>query len=274
MNSKLFLTIALFMALGVSFTSCKKDDPEKPATMLELTLSDDNLTATLVFSEGVYSKADKTGALDANSFNVSMAGGTATAGTYTVAHTPGASTATFTFTHGGVANGQEVITITPKTATSIYNAAGAAMPITESKSVNLRELGIIGRWYSSRANVAPILIQLGIDSIYAEFRANNSYTVESFAGGAKTTLTGTYTQTKSTNDNIWSIVVNQSQPTSLKSEGIFKVFAGSPATMKYEIAQTEPQIPGVTPPTTAGGFGSTSGGAFGMLNVQTYIRLN
>lgn len=274
MNNKVISIFALFLALAASFTACKKDDPAKPATMLELTLSDDNKTATLVFSEGVYSKSDKTGALDANSFNVSMAGGTATAGSYTVAHTPGASTATFTFTHGGVANGQEVITITPKTATSIYNAAGAAMPTTESKSVNLRELGIIGRWYSSRANVAPILINLGIDSIYAEFRANNTYTVESFSGGAKTTLTGTFTQTKTTSNDIWGIVVNQSQPTSLKSQGIFKVFAGTPITMKYEIAQTEPQIPGVTPPTAAGGFGSTSGGAFGNLNIQTYIKMN
>lgn len=274
MNNRVISVFALFLALAASFTACKKDDPAKPATMLELTLSDDNKTATLVFSEGVYSKADKTGALDANSFNVTLTGGTATAGTYTVAHTPGASTVTFTFTFGGVANGQEVVTIAPKTASSIYNAAGAAMPTTESKSVNLRELGIIGRWYSSRANVAPILVNLGIDSIYAEFRANNTYTVESFAGGAKTTLTGTFTQTKTNTNEIWDIVVNQAQPSSLKSQGIFKIFAGNPVTMKYEIAQTEPAIPGVTPPTAAGGFGSTSGGAFGNLNIQTYIKLN
>jgi hypothetical protein len=42
--------------------------------------------------------------------------------------------------------------------------------------------------------------------------------------------------------------------------------------MKYEIAQTDPEIPGVTPATPEGGFGSTSGGAFGMMNVQTYVK--
>lgn len=272
--NRVTILFALTLVLAASITACKKDEPAKPATMLELTLGDDNKTATLVFSEGVYSKADKTGALDANSFSVTLSGGTATAGSFSVTHSPGASTATFNFTFGGVANGQEVLTIAPKTATSIFNASGAAIPTTTTKSVNLRELGIIGRWYSSRTNVAPILINLGIDSIYAEFRANNTYIVESFAQGAKTTMTGTYTQTKTTTNDIWNIVVNQSQPSTLKSQGIFKVFAGNPVTMKYEIAQTEPQIPGVTPPTAAGGFGSTSGGAFGVLNIQTYIKIN
>jgi hypothetical protein len=43
--------------------------------------------------------------------------------------------------------------------------------------------------------------------------------------------------------------------------------------MNYEVAQTEPQIAGVTPPTAQGGFGSTSGGAYGTTNVQKYIKI-
>jgi len=42
--------------------------------------------------------------------------------------------------------------------------------------------------------------------------------------------------------------------------------------MRYEVAQTQPPLQGVTPPTAAAGFGSTSGGAFGQANVQRYVR--
>jgi len=164
-------------------------------------------------------------------------------------------------------------TVAPASATSIYNGAGAAMLTTESKKVMLKEIGIIGQWISSGANVAPLLIAAGIDSIYADFKVDLSYLVESFtADGSKTTLTGTYVQTKSSTGNIWTIVVNQSSPSSLVSEGIFEVMATGGVTMKYEIAQTDPEIPGVTPPTPEGGFGSTSSGAFGVLNVQTYVK--
>jgi hypothetical protein len=40
--------------------------------------------------------------------------------------------------------------------------------------------------------------------------------------------------------------------------------------MFYEVAQVDPAIAGVTPPTAQQGFGSTSGGAFGQANVQKY----
>ena len=43
--------------------------------------------------------------------------------------------------------------------------------------------------------------------------------------------------------------------------------------MNYEVAQTEPQITGVTPPIATSGFGSTSGGAYGTSNVQKYIKI-
>ena len=137
-----------------------------------------------------------------------------------------------------------------------------------------QKVGIVGEWYSSKTNVAPLLLSLGIDSIYAKFNADNTYVVESFSNGAKTTLTGTYVQEKSGVGNIWNITVNQNSPTALTSKGIVEIDAtAKPYTMKYEIAQTEPAITGVTPPTAAAGFGSTSGGAFGQTNVQKYIKI-
>lgn len=277
MKSNLFRLVAFFaafMALTASFTSCKDDeDSAEPATMVTLTVTDDNAEATVVFSEGVYRNADKTGNLDAAAFNVTITGGVATLASYSVEHTAGATSAKIMLVLGGAPNGQEVLTVTPASATSIYNAAGAATVVGESKTATLKETGIIGKWYSSGLNVAPLLLSLGIDSIYADFKTDGSYVVESFSDGAKTTLTGNFTQTKSGTGNIWNITVNQNQPTALTSQGIFEVMAGNPLSMKYEIAQTDPAIAGVTPPTAAGGFGSTSSGAFGVLNVQTYLKL-
>lgn len=274
MKTRMLSLLAVLIGMSILISSCKKDEePKVPASILDLTITDDNAEATVVFNEAVYKNNDKTGNLDKDAFTVTISGGTATLGDYTVSHTAGTPSAILTLSLNGVVSGAEVLKVSPKTETSIYNAAGAGMPVTEEKSVSLKETGIIGKWYSSGTNVAPILISLGIDSVYADFKVDGSYLVESFAQGAKTTLTGNYQQTKSGSGNIWNVTVNQSTPTSLTSQGIFEVLAGNPVTMMYEIAQTEPQIPGVTAPTAEAGFGSTSGGAFGNLNIQNYIRM-
>jgi hypothetical protein len=275
MKTKLFSLMAILLGMSLVMTSCSKDDddPKVPASFVDVQVAADNSTAAVTFSEAVYKMADQTGNLEVASFNVTITGGSATLESYTVTHTAGTSTATLNLVLGGVANGDEELTVSPASATSIYNAAGAAIATTESKSAMLKELGIIGQWISAGANVAPLLIGAGVDSISADFKADNSYIVESFtADGSKTTLRGTYTQSKSGTGNIWTIVTNQTSPSSLTSEGIFEVSSAAVVSMKYEIAQTNPQIPGVTPPTVAGGFGSTSGGAYGVLNVQTYVR--
>ncbi|PKP49755.1 MAG: hypothetical protein CVT92_14995 [Bacteroidetes bacterium HGW-Bacteroidetes-1] len=274
MKTNLFRLMAIMLGMSILVSACKKDEePGVPATMLELTINDDNTEATIVFTEGVYKMNNKTGNLDKTSFLVTITGGSATLSDFEVTHTAGAASAVINLTLSGIVNGQEVLKVTPNTTASIYNAAGVAVEATQNKTVTMRETGIIGRWYSSGANVAPILLSLGIDSIYADFKVDGSYLVESFSGGSKTTLTGNFQQTKSTNGNIWDITVNQNQPSSLVSKGIFEVTSGASVTMRYEIAQTDPEIPGVTPPTAAAGFGSTSGGAFGTLNIQTYIRM-
>lgn len=144
---------------------------------------------------------------------------------------------------------------------------------TDNNQNNNTLVGIQGEWYSSGSNVAPLLATLfGTDSIYANFRSDLTYTVEQYdTSGAKLTLSGTFSQEESNVTDIWTIVVNQTSPAALASEGIFKV-EGS--TMQYEIVQTDPDI-GATPPTPAAGFGSSASGGtpLGSLNVQNYVRI-
>ena len=135
---------------------------------------------------------------------------------------------------------------------------------------NACKVGVQGTWKSYP--VAPILANFA-DSITATFNTDLSYVVNSYKSGAKTILTGTYTQTASGTGSIWNISLSQSSPTTLTSVGIFEISTNG-TTMKYEVAQTEPAITGVTPPTAVGGFGSTSSGAFGTNNVQNYVRIN
>ncbi len=129
--------------------------------------------------------------------------------------------------------------------------------------------GTQGKWKSFP--VAPILANFA-DSIIAEFQTNNTYTVFQYKSGSKVELKGTYTQTKSTEGNIYTIKLNQTTPSALTAEGIFELSADKNS-MKYEVAQTDPVITGVTAPTPKGGFGSTSGGAFGTINIQNYVRV-
>lgn len=138
----------------------------------------------------------------------------------------------------------------------------------DDKPTTATKVGIQGEWSSAGTDVAPLLVTLfQTDSIYANFKTDMSYAVEQYdTSGAKLTLTGVYTQTKSGTGDIYTIKVEQSTPAALVSEGIFEV---SGTTMRYEIVQTSPDI-GAVPPTAAAGFGSTNGGALGTLNVQVY----
>lgn len=138
-------------------------------------------------------------------------------------------------------------------------------------------VGVIGKWQSSGTNVA-LLLQgepFFTDSIYAEMKADFTYIVESYdADGVMTPFNGTFTQQKSSVGNIWTITLEQSIPYAAISEGIFEIYADeNPVRMKYEVLQTTPSI-GLAPPTAAGGFGSSAGGAFGTANVQVFLKIN
>lgn len=281
MKNTPFKLMALMLGIlvsAVSFTSCDKDDDEgNPPVFKAFTVAADNASATVVFDVAVYKADNKTGNLDKTSFSVSISGGTATLADYSVIHIAGSNEATIVLKTNGIANGKEEVSMQPANATSIYNAEGDAMLVAVMTD-KLNDIGIIGKWGSGGANVAPLLIYAGIDSVYAEFKGDNTYVVESFTpDGAKTTLIGTFTQERaavSATAGIWNITVNQSSPTALVSVGIFQILDQNPLMMKYEVAQTEPIIAGVTPPTAEAGFGSTSAGAYGVMNVQTYVKLN
>lgn len=141
---------------------------------------------------------------------------------------------------------------------------------------------IVGTWVSEGSNVAPLLYNppANVRRIEAAFKSNGTYIViVTDSSDVSYTLTGTFVGedggATAPNDNIRKITLNQGTPTSLTSVGIYEVTVGtSEITMKYEVAQTEPPVPGVTPPTPEAGFGSTSGGAFGTVNIQNYVKVD
>lgn len=138
---------------------------------------------------------------------------------------------------------------------------------------NPTEDGLVGFWASKGDNVAPLLkTYFAVDSITADFKSNNTYAVVSYSKGVPTNYVGTFVQTKPAAGNIWNIKLNQSTPTAVTSEGIFEITkVGEIYNLKYEVVQTEPNI-GATPPTTSAGFGSSSGGALGQMNVQKFVK--
>ena len=131
-------------------------------------------------------------------------------------------------------------------------------------------VGVHGSWESSGANIAAILAPFAT-KIVANFNTDGTYTViQTDLEDAEITLSGTFVQSESSVAGIWDITLNQSAPTQLTAKGIF-TFDGD--LLKYEVAQIDPAITGVTPPTAEAGLGSTSGGFFGTGNIQTYIAL-
>lgn len=141
---------------------------------------------------------------------------------------------------------------------------------------------IVGTWVSSGTNVPYGLTALNVASITATFKADKTYTVvQTDKSNVSTTLTGTYTFTASTSKDasttygtkdatIYNIVANQSSPSAVTATGICAI---SGTAMTYEVIQTTPAISGVTAPTAAGGFGSTTiGGTKYAIYVQKYVK--
>jgi hypothetical protein len=269
------LIALLFAAVLLTFSACKDDEEEPAGIAVEITdieISPDNVTVTVTFNQAVYKNADKTGDVDAGSFTLTFAGANPVNATYAASHTAGDAKVTLTITYENRLDGDETLSVVVK-ANMIYGAEGNALTQDLTETLDVNELGIIGKW--SAYDISAILGSLGFDdSLYAEFYADQSYLVTAYASGVPITFEGVYTQAKSANDDIWNITLNQTaqagQPTELTSEGIFKVFPAAQDSMWYEVAQVDPAIPGVTPPTADAGFGSTSGGALGTTNVQKY----
>lgn len=142
---------------------------------------------------------------------------------------------------------------------------------------------IVGVWVSEGLNV-PYGLRIApfkVVKITATFNANKSYTVVQIdSANVTTTYTGTYTNTETThkdtasasltkNATIFNIVANQATPSVVTSTGIYAI---SSTNMTYEIIQTSPAL-GVTPPTAAAGFGSTSVGTTKYpIYIQKYVK--
>lgn len=275
MKKSLFFLLMIFTSFSVLFVSCGDDNDGVAPTLLSSSLSTDNVTVSLTFSEVLYANVDMTGDLTESNFTVLITGGSSTLNAFTLTHSAGSELVTIDLELIGAANGEEVLTVTPMVE-SIYDADANVVAVTEVATISLKDLGIIGDWKSY--DISAILVSLGYDdSIYAYFNADQTYSVVTFLAGIEYELLGTYSQTKSTFDNIWDIELNQSTlngaPYPVTTEGIFEVYAAAPDSMWYEVAQTNPAVAGVTPPTAEAGFGSTSGGAYGTMNVQKYLRI-
>ena len=143
---------------------------------------------------------------------------------------------------------------------------------------------IVGTWVSEGANVAVGLgaAPFNVSKIVATFNANKSYTVvQTDKSNVTTTFTGTYTNTASTNTDastttgtqgatIYNIVANQATPASVIATGIYAI---SGTKMTYEVIQTTPALTGVSAPTAAGGFGSTTiAGTKYAIYIQKYVK--
>ena len=268
-----FLSIALAGTLGLS--SCIKEENLAP-TFSSAVVSTDNKTILVTFSEAVYAKADLTGALDATTLKVTAP--EALKFTYTVTHVAGATTATVNLVITSIIQGTETFTIAPVSATAVYDNEGLAMTATTTIVSNTaaKDLGIIGKWISEGANVAPLLVTyFKVASVSAEFKTDFTYKVNQFNIGNTTTtpdlvFTGTFEIAKSAVGNIWTITCNQEMPYAATASGIFEVKT-APEVLWYEVVQTSGTQN--VPPTALAGFGSSNGGTLGVLNVQKFVRV-
>jgi hypothetical protein len=270
------LIALLFAAILFTFSACKDDDDDEPQgqpiEILSMEISPDNVTVVITFNQGVYKNADMTGNVDAASFQITFVGQNPVSATYTAQHTAGEDEVTITITYENRLDGDEFLELTVL-ANTIFGAEGNALTQNLEESMVVNKLGVIGKW--SAYDISFILQSAGFDdSLYAEFYADESYLVTAYQGGIPITFEGVYQMAETQFDGIWEIVLNQTavggQPSEVTSEGIFKVYPAAQDSMWYEVAQVDPAIPGVTPPTADQGFGSTSGGAFGTGNIQKY----
>ncbi len=143
---------------------------------------------------------------------------------------------------------------------------------------------MVGVWVSEGANLAPglAIAPFNVVKIVATFNANKSYTVvQTDKNNVTTTLAGTYTNAETTNTDaltttgtagakIWTIVANQATPAAVTASGIYAI---SGTKMTYEVIQTTPPLAGVSAPTAAGGFGSTTiAGTKYAIYIQKYVK--
>jgi hypothetical protein len=143
---------------------------------------------------------------------------------------------------------------------------------------------IVGSWLSTGANIAKLLKDtLKVTEIKADFSANGSYkTIITVEGTrVKGLAKGSYSVDTSTTPHkihLHQDSMNGDTTYTGDFDGIYQIDESKlPAKMRYEVVMTNPPTVDdkgntITAPTPAGGFGSSGDGAYGMDNVQTYVR--
>ena len=309
---KHFILAAAFLAAALMFSACKSSSDSTP-TAPEVQVDEivgtwiseavdvaPGLIATLKTTKIIATfKDDKTYQVVATD----SAGASVTySGTYTTTENTGTTiksivlnqTAPTSVTSTGIyqvdASGfltYEVIQTTPAIAGFSAPTAAAGFGSTSYNGVALgatwiqkfipsspKEDLIIGSWVSEGDNVAPGLkATLKTKKIVATFNANNTYKViATDSSNVDVTYEGTYTTAANSNTSIKNIVLNQTVPASVTSTGICRVTATG--VLYYEVIQTTPAISGFTPPTAAGGFGSTAynGIPLGKTWIQLFVK--
>ncbi len=96
-------------------------------TIYTFTMSCDNASGTIQFSEPVYANNNGTGNLTTTNLSVTKSGGTANINTASISHTAGSSSATVNITWSGTLNGYELVKVETQGSNKVYDAAGNAM---------------------------------------------------------------------------------------------------------------------------------------------------
>lgn len=105
-----------------------------------IAVASDNGSVVLTFNKGCYANNDGTGDLQVADFTPSLNGGTATNPVLSVpTHSAGDSTAGFTLSYTGTADGLEVLTITPADGASVFEVTGVAMDAGQTADDNLED---------------------------------------------------------------------------------------------------------------------------------------
>ena len=109
-------------------------------TLLSVVVASDNGSIVITGNKSLYANNDGTGDLQVTDFTAGLAGGIAINPVLSVpTHSAGDSTAGFTLAYTGVADGSEVLTITPADGSSVFEVTGLAMDSGESVNDTLED---------------------------------------------------------------------------------------------------------------------------------------
>jgi len=134
-----FLVLILFFTL---LCGCNKNDNLTPEPllpeMISIAIAGEQNTYDIVvgFNQGVYRSAMMSGDLNEQNFEVGSTGGIGKLINYVVTHTAGQKNASIRVVFDQDASGEEVISVSPADANSIFNKDGRAMNAAEIRSIS------------------------------------------------------------------------------------------------------------------------------------------